>query len=392
MNFSHAVPVLLAPCAVLALGCTPPQWTPVLGEPRWVVPSTGIPLETAPLAANNNVSIALHDGLLFMAWRSAPSHFASADSRMYMAASADLGHNWSYEATWALGADVREPLLYVVNGTLHFQMFEAGTNPLAFEPLHTWRTRRDQAGQWQDLESWGEQGQVPWEVIVREDGAWLSSYLGEHYDLDAGPEALDVRLSQSTDGLNWEAVTVYTGGASEAAFQFDSEGALWAVLRNEDGDDSGFGSLLCTAPPGEATRWTCPTESSPERYDSPRMFLHEDEIWLLARRDIGGPYDQGRTDLSFENQRRTYLLDYSSRPKRTALYRIDRDNHEVVHVQDLPSAGDTAFPSVVQLDEHRFLVANYSSPFEDPDRTWLAGQVSDDGTGIYLIELNFESQ
>ncbi len=378
--------------ALMVLGCAPSTWTPSLGEARWVVPSAGIPLETAPLASNNNVSIALHDDRLFMAWRSAPSHFASTDSRMYMASSPDLGHTWSHEATWTLGADVREPLLYEVGGTLHFQMFEGGTNPLAFEPLHIWRTRRDSAGQWRELESWGEEGEVPWEVIVREDGAWLTSYLGEHYNLDAGPQAVDVRLSHSTDGLNWDPSTVYRGGASEAAFQFDDDGTLWAVLRNEDGDDSGFGSLLCTAPADEPTRWTCPAESSAERYDSPRMFVHEGELWLLARRDIGGPYDQGLSELSFEDQRRTYLLDYSSRPKRTALYRIDRDNHEVVHVQDLPSAGDTAFPSVLPLDEHRFLVANYSSPLDDPDLTWLAGQVSDDGTGIYLIEISFERE
>ena len=392
MDFRGVAAILLVSCAVFLPGCTPTSWEPVLGEARWVVPSAGLPLETSPLASNNNVSIALHNDFLYMAWRSAPSHFASAESRMYMASSADLGQTWHYEATWQLGADVREPLLYVVDDTLHFQMFEGGTNPLAFEPLHTWRTQRDEGGQWQELESWGDEGQVPWEVIVREGGAWLTSYVGEHYNLDAGPEALDLRLSYSSDGLNWEPTTVYTGGASEAAFQFDSDGALWAVLRNEDGDNSGFGSLLCTAPTEEPTSWTCPTESNPERYDSPRMFVHEEQLWLVARRDLGGPYDQGLSELDFEDQRRTYLLDYSSRPKRTALYRIDTANHEVVHVLDLPSAGDTAFPSVVKLSNHRFLIANYSSPFEDPDRTWLAGQVAEDGTGIYFIELNFEPQ
>jgi hypothetical protein len=44
----------------------------------------------------------------------------------------------------------------------------------------------------------------------------------------------------------------------------------------------------------------------------------------------------------------------------------------------------------VQLGPHRFLVANYSSPVEDPDRTWLQGQLSGEGTGIYLVELSFE--
>ena len=44
----------------------------------------------------------------------------------------------------------------------------------------------------------------------------------------------------------------------------------------------------------------------------------------------------------------------------------------------------------VQLEANRFLVANYSSPLEgDIDRSWLEGQIAEEGTGIYLMELHF---
>ena len=39
---------------------------------------------------------------------------------------------------------------------------------------------------------------------------------------------------------------------------------------------------------------------------------------------------------------------------------------------------------------HTFLVANYTSPVDDPDRTWVQGQDAVDGTSIYLVELSFE--
>ena len=383
---------LLAGALVLLTACGPTSWEPVLGNERQVVPSGPLPEQVQVQTANNNVSITLHEDRLFMGWRTAPSHFASGEAVMHLVSSTDLGWTWEREATFALGADLREPLLFEVDGRLHFTLFEAGTDPLAFEPHTLWRTWRRGFADWTEPEVWGEEGEVAWEVKVAGGEAFLTSYIGPHYDFDEEVE-LDVRFQSSLDGLSWAPVgaeaAVYTGGASEAAFEFDDRGLLWAVLRNEDGDASGFGSLLCYAIQETPGDWRCPEVSDPERYDSPRMFKHEGELYLLARRDIGGPYDQG-LDLPLPEARWENLVAYSGRPKRTALYRIDREAHEVEHLLDLPSAGDTAFPSVVQLDAHRFLVANYTSPVWDGDRTWLEGQVSDEGTRIYLVEIEFE--
>ena len=41
---------------------------------------------------------------------------------------------------------------------------------------------------------------------------------------------------------------------------------------------------------------------------------------------------------------------------------------------------------------HTFRIANYSSPLHDPDRTWFEGQISSEGTQIYLLTIRFEDR
>ena len=182
--------------------------------------------------------------------------------------------------------------------------------------------------------------------------------------------------------MNWSLVDgaphVYEGGVSEVAFEFDTEGGLWAVTRNEDGDQTGYGSHVCYAPPNALSDWECSPESDPNRYDSPEMFRHGDEIYLLARRDIGGPFGSDGS-----------IVTYSMRPKGSALYRINKDARHVEHVLDLPGCGDNAFPSVQRLGPHRFLVANYTNPLDEPDLSWIDGQTHPDGTQIYLLTIEF---
>lgn len=364
----------------------------VTSPPRFVVPGPNLPAEIRVFASNNNVEILFHDGRLFLAWRSAPTHFAGTETRLYVVSSADEGATWEFEHEVFLGTDMREPRLLSFRGELQLFFFQAGTNPTAFEPMRILRTRRVGPRQWSALETVTEADEVPWDHKVRNGVVYLTSYEGGHYDpRDMG--SIEVYFKESRDGTNFTSVGgrsyVYRGGVSETAFEFAPDGSLWIVTRNEDGDRTGFGSHLCTAPADALADWQCPERSSPHRYDSPEMFRHEDEIYLVARRDIGGPFDQGASDLTFEEQKIRYLLAYSNRPKTTALYRIDRRRREVVHLLDLPGAGDTAFPSVQQTGPHTFLLANYTSPLDRPEITWLEGQTSERGTQIYLLTIEF---
>ncbi len=349
-----------------------------VSEPRWVVPSAGLPAETEPMLSNNNVDIIYFQDRLFMAWRTGPTHFASEDVLMYIVSSTDGGVTWDYESTVDLDSDVREPRFLAYRGKLQLLFFQAGTDLVAFEPITMWRMHRRGFGDWTDPEILVDGPEVPWRVKVRNGIAWMTSYAGEHYA--GGNTRVEVYFKQSTDGLLWELVDdqpwVYEGGVSEAAFEFDSDGSLWVVTRNEDCDDSGCGSHVCWAPAQALGSWECPAVSDPERYDSPDLFRHGEDIYLLARRDIGGPFGPDGA-----------LMDYSLRPKTSALYQLDKSNRAVVHLQDLPGAGDTAFPSVRRMDAHTYLMANYTSPLDDPESSWIAGQAGP--TSLYLLTITF---
>src|SRR5262249_6338621 len=156
--------------------------------------------------------------------------------------------------------------------------------------------------------------------------------------------------------------------------------------RNEDGDATGFGSHVVTAPPDRPGAWLFPSRSQPDRYDSPRLFRHGSDIYLIARRDLG-PSAIGTTWARMPDLVRKLFVwqTYWLRPKRTALYWLDPASRRLVPLLDLPSAGDTAFPSVVRLGPHDYLVANYTSPLSEGDECWLAGQVRE--TRIYFLLL-----
>jgi hypothetical protein len=366
-----------------------------VSEPRWVVPSEGLPKNLKLQASNNNVDIQYHCGRLYMAWRNSETHFASESTKMFVVSSADNGATWSYEAVVSLKTDVREPRFLSYKGRLTLYFFEAGTNPIAFEPIRMSRVKMLYPGKWSAAEVAMDQPEIPWDIKVRGGKAYMTSYMGAHYAVS--PEnKIKVFLKYSDDGDNWipvdNAEYVYQGGVSEAAFEFDSDGTLWAELRNEDGDTTGFGSKVCSAQAGALSKWSCPAKSDPERYDSPEVFRHGKDTYLLGRKDVGGPYDEGLTNLSFEEQESKYLFDYSMRPKGFALYRIEKANKQVLKVMDLPGDGDTAFASVRRTGAHTFLFANYTSPLDMPDASWLTGQTSDRGTQIYLMDITFKAK
>jgi hypothetical protein len=348
-----------------------------LSPVRWVVPSGNLPSEVTPQASNNNVDIHFFENKLYMAWRSSPTHFAGENTDMWIVSSTDMGENWEFETKIHLETDVREPRFFSMNGVLQFSYFEAGSNPLAFEPIRLWRMWHSSDG-WSAPESFLPEKTVLWDIKKRNDIGYMTVYDGAHYS--SGD--VYVRFLSSTDGREWDYVdgveTVYTGGVSEVAFEFDSSGNLWAVGRNEDGDATGAGTQLCYARAGDLANWDCLEESDPERYDSPEMFRHGDDIYVLGRTDVDGSYGPDGD-----------LLAYSFRPKGFALYKINPDTFSVDWIQDLPGVGDTSFPSIQRIDTHRFIFANYTSPLDNPDISWLEAQGSELGTQIYLMELEF---
>ena len=66
--------------------------------------------------ANNNLDVTQHEGRYYLAFRTAPTHFASRDARLYVVSSTDERH-WRFETEVELGRDLREPRLLSWDGS-----------------------------------------------------------------------------------------------------------------------------------------------------------------------------------------------------------------------------------------------------------------------------------
>jgi len=141
-------------------------WKAVLSNYRQVIPGSKLPANVTLQLSNNCVGIAMFQVLsqpwqkpeklenffgyrltllllllrhiqnrLFIGFRTAPFHFASETTEMYILSSTDMGQSWDYETSIKLGYDVREPYFINFNNTLIFSFFEAGKRATSFTGL-----------------------------------------------------------------------------------------------------------------------------------------------------------------------------------------------------------------------------------------------------------------
>ena len=76
---------------------------------------------------------------------------------------------------------------------------------------------------------------------------------------------------------------------------------------------------------------------------------------------------------------------------RTSMWKLNQADGSLYHVFDLPGCGDNAFPSILRLSAHKYILANYTSPTSRCEEwSWIRGQISPRGTGIYLMFLELE--
>jgi hypothetical protein len=366
-----------------------PASPPPLSEPgselvevvatRRVVPSLGLPREAIVQAANNNLDVVRHsDGRVYLAWRTAPTHFASAKTVVNVVSSTDEEH-WRLEARFAPGHDLREPRFLSFGNRLFLYVARLGTNPFAFEPKGLSVSERGPGGSFEPLEPIGRPGFIAWRTRMVGGRPSMIGYSGGESMYRFRGEPILVELLTTTDGRHWspfagQRATVLSGGGSEADFALDASGQLFAVVRNEAGDDDGFGSKLCHATPGDQTAWSC--RRDPKKYDSPLVFTHGGTIYLIARRNVtpSGDYDVTADGPRFVRAIRNQLA-YITTAKRCALFRWESSEDRLAFVLDLPSRGDTCFASAIAGDSpDEMVVYDYSSDLAGPDVPWAAGQ------------------
>ncbi|MFO0650155.1 MAG: hypothetical protein U0326_28295 [Polyangiales bacterium] len=371
----------------------PGRHTVTLTETRQIIPGPGLPPETTPGNSNNNLDVARLGGRTYLAWRTAPDHFASTMTQMFVVSSSDE-QTWRFEQRLSADRDLREPRFLVLGARLFLYVSRLGTNPLAFEPQGISVTERRADGTWTPLENLYEPGFLAWRTRVERGTAYMVGYLhGENEYLFNGLP-IDVELLTTTDGRAWNPVdparrAVYRGGGSEADFTLGDDGTLYAVIRNEAGDATGFGSTICRAPRGDLANWTA---HRPAQIDSPLMFRHDGEAYprraTRRLRRATGAYDLMERDMTYVSQVVRNQLDYRNRPKRCSLWRYVQGEDRIAFVLDLPSRGDTCFAGILDgaTPDERVLY-NYSSPVDGDDVVWWRGQQGE--TRIYRHVLRF---
>lgn len=366
------------------------QYQLTLSKTWWFTPSSVLPENIHPQRSNNNVSIHIFNHKLYLAFRTGPTHFASTKTGIYIISTGD-GIHWEKEMEIFVQRDVREPFLIPIDGKLRFYFFAAGVSITSFQPEYIQMYSTSGDGKWEGPVDVLNKGEVHWSVLNRNQTTYMTSYAGSHYQLK-GDATVNLFFRKSDDGINWtpvgDSASVYFGGVSETAFEFDQKGNLWAVTRLEDGDHTGFGSHVAFAHAADLSNWAFPEKADPNCYMSPKMFRHGNEIYLIARKQLGNkPFGRANKKRSMTFQRLVNWVGYSLSPKTTAIYRINQEKRSVEMVMALPGAGDTAFPSIIRLNEHQFLIANYTSHPKKENISWLGGQLRP--TAIYLQIITF---
>ena len=379
-------------CGVLSSLCGGMTVTePTVGQAVQVAPSDGMPPEVVSQKAHNNLDVAWFEGRLWFAFRTGPNHFADTAVVMYVVSTTDL-IAWRFEGEFALGTDVREPQLVGFDGELLLYFAVLGSNPLDFEPQGVKRTTYQSPGSWTTPQDVFEPGFVPWRIRSKDDRLEVLGYTGGEnvYDVDGDP--LRIAWLVSDDGQTWSArvpgqPVVLEGGGSETDLAELPDGSIVAVVRNEAGDATGFGSKICRAPAEALGDWECVAD--PRKYDSPLVFSEGGVVYLIARRNLTetGNYDLGETDKDPADRYLSYQGAYWEAPKRCSLWTVDPQALVVEHVLDLPSKGDTCFPEALRLEAGRWLVFNYTSPYDgDDEPKWWEGQLAP--TLIYYTVLS----
>jgi hypothetical protein len=377
-----------------------PATTVTIGAPRPVVPGPGLPAGVRVDRSNNNLDVIDHDDRLYLAWRTAPIHFASPEAALHVVASGDGGATWAHDLTIEQGRDVREPRFVSWQGRLLLYWFSAGTRAAAFEPDVIWVRERFGDGTWSEPVAISPPDCVVWRVRPVAGRLMMTLYRGAGSLFTTAPVPLTVEAWVSDDGLTWgpldPARPVVHEGGSETDFLELDDGRVIAVVRKE-GPEAGWGADVCVSEPGPSpaalARWRL--RPDPRKFDSPYLFLAGAQPMLITRRQVafGGEFDLGLRALPLAVRTKIDQIAYWLTPKRTAIYAIDPERLTAVWCTDLPSAGDTAFAGSVPLASRdgdaatttRHLVFNYSSPVDRGWYPWVVGQLRP--THIYAIEV-----
>jgi hypothetical protein len=180
-----------------------------------------------------------------------------------------------------------------------------------------------------------------------------------HYSAAYEDGDKQVVLYSSPDGITWtpgaQIYGVSVDTPLETELTFMPSGTLLALVRVDGTDDEILGNvgrlrtIVCWAQPPYST-FSCPQVLDGQRLDGPVSFFHDDRLFVVARKHFIEPADRKRTSL-FEI--------YGT---------LDGGPINITEIGELPSAGDTSYAGVADVDSSHVLVTWYSSyiPADEP--------------------------
>lgn len=352
---------------------------------EWVNLSTSgrLPIECKLRDSNNNLDLVRYKSRFYLAFRTAPTHFASGATRLYIVSSSDLNH-WKYEDEVFMGRDLREPRFYVYHDTLNFYFFSASNNIFKFDPKHIYLKQTIGDGFWNQPADLGLDGYVPWRFRERGDTMFLSAYYGKN--IYRKNHKADLRLFYSLDARHWKPLStepqIRLQDAEEGEFIFDSDGNLYALIRLE-----GRGAAVVRADRASIQNWS-DQRTTPYKYDSSLMFTDGSDIYVIARKNNDGPMDKVRNRTNQSSGKIRNLVRYWYTTKSTALYQLNKDSLTIHERMEFPSTGDCAFPAMARLSDSSWVLMNYSSKINGAKKSWFAGQLGK--TFIYQTVLTIK--
>ncbi|NUP08040.1 MAG: hypothetical protein HOW73_18495 [Polyangiaceae bacterium] len=379
-------------------------------ETRRIVPGPDLPESIEPMFSNNNLDVVRFDGRTFLAFRTAPSHYASADTRIVVVSSTDE-KSWVEETTFQVGRDLREPRFLPVAGKLFLYVTELGVDDDDFQPGGIKVSERAAGGKFNALRPLFTDGRLLWRTFVHDGKSYATWYTGGEQiyrpivllsrdKLNGFLELLlptplfegsvKVHLGTTDDGVTFNPVAspMHVGGASETAVAFDPSGNGYAVMRTELPEPGGHaGSNVCRAEASDLSKWSCRHDT--RKFDSPFMFEHDGEIYLVARRNLAQNGEFAPDPITTVADYVLAQAKYSCSRKRCAVWRFDKEHQAIDFVMDLPSRGDTCFPSVIPGERpDEVVIYDYSAPLNDTEeQRWCEAQ--DDVTHIYRHQIRF---
>ncbi len=301
---------------------------------------------------NSNTDMTFFNNYFYLVHASSPYHFATPECKLVVWRSQDC-KQWEKLSTVQIpGEDIRDPKFLVIGNRLI--LFVLKSIEFTAEPYSTAYLVTNDGIHWSKLKVIGNHGWLFWRPKTFDGITWyVPAYWHEHGK---------AMLFKSTDGINWQPVSIIHAGSrcDETAIEFFPDGTMISTQRLEYSDswlgDKRASTGIKTAKP-PYTQWTG-IEDYSTRLDGPALFSYHGKVYAMGRKH---PYKPG-----IVNKYGSILA-----KKRTALWLVTPQR--LVWLSDVPSAGDTGYAGYVKQGDTLYF--SYYTSNINHDYPWIVGMI-----------------